>query len=203
MMKKAVKTVISVFLMIALVFSLTGCGEGKKAEAAVNGMFAAFKALDFEKAGEYINLDEMSVGSGDEITGDTAMFMKHLFDRLEYEVVSSEKADKDVVHVVVNVTAVDMKPVMADYFSKALQYAFSMAFSPNPPSDEEAAKKMEEMFKECATKDGLETVTNEVVIEVKNQEGKWIVVPDEDLTDALLGGLSSAVEELDDSLGNE
>ena len=41
-----------------MVFSLSGCGEIKKAENSVNGMFAALKEADVEKVSEYMNLDD-------------------------------------------------------------------------------------------------------------------------------------------------
>ena len=47
---RKIKSIIATLLTFILMLSLTGCGEIKKAETAVNGMFAAFKSLNFEEA---------------------------------------------------------------------------------------------------------------------------------------------------------
>ena len=59
---KKIKSIIAVVLTLVLVFSLTGCGEIKKAETSVNGMFTAFKNLDFEEAQKYVNVDDITNG---------------------------------------------------------------------------------------------------------------------------------------------
>ena len=108
------KRLAALFLAILMLVSFCGCSSPtKQAEASVNGMFSAFKALDFEKAGNYINLDDMKISKleADETTN-YEMFMKSLFDRLDYTIVSSEEVDSETVNVVVKITAVDMKPVL-------------------------------------------------------------------------------------------
>ena len=42
-MKKTLKITTTLILIMAMVLSLSGCGEIKKAENSVNGMFAALK----------------------------------------------------------------------------------------------------------------------------------------------------------------
>ena len=54
------KSITAIILTLILILSLTGCGEIKKAETAVNGMFTAFKNLDFEEAQKYVNVDEIT-----------------------------------------------------------------------------------------------------------------------------------------------
>ena len=61
---------------------------------------------------------------------------------------------------------------------------------------------MMEMFTECVTKDDLAMVTNEVDIKVVKTEGEWKIESDDALSDALLGGLTEAAEELSKSMNN-
>ena len=68
-------------------------------------------------------------GRTDTLSLDDNVFMENLFGKLEYEIVSSEKIDKNTVVVKTKITAVDMKPVLGEFFGKALQYAFANAFS--------------------------------------------------------------------------
>ena len=195
-MKKVTMRVISLIMAVSLMFVFSGCGEVKKAETAVAGMFESFKALDFEKAREYVNVDEIRPGSSGAMTGNMEMFMKNLFDKLTYEIVSSEKIDSNTVNVNTKITAIDMKPVFSEFFTAALQYAMASAFANPQPTEAETAKKMEELFVASASKPDLATVTNEVVIKVVKGEDGWKIASDETLSDALLGGITAAINDI-------
>ena len=200
-MKKISKRFVALLLAMLMLVSLCACSSPtKEAEATVNGMFNAFQSLDFEKAQKYINVSDMKVSQvDDDETTDYEMFMKTLFDRLNYTIISSEEVDSETVNVVVEITAVDMKVVLADYMVSALQYAFANAFADPQPTEEETDKKMEELFVQSATKENLATVTNEVTIKVVKEDGSWKVVSEDSLVDALFGGLIAATEALKDS----
>ena len=85
-MKKTLKITTTLILITAMVFSLSGCGEIKKAENSVNGMFAALKEADVEKVSEYMNLDDFKTDSEDEdsITSNLEMLIKNMFAQLDY-----------------------------------------------------------------------------------------------------------------------
>ena len=194
---KKIKSLIVIILTFILILSLTGCGEIKKAETTVNNMFTAFKALDFEEAQKYVNLDDIKTNeSEDDLTGNEEMFMKNLFDRLDYRIISSEKIDSNTINVTTEVTAIDMKPVLGEFFVEVMKYAFSNAFANPQPTEEETNAKMEELFAASATKPDLATVTNEVVIKVVKSDKAWKVVCDDAFVDAILGGLTTATKEL-------
>lgn len=186
-----------------LMLSLTGCGEIKKAETAVNGMFAAFKKLDFEEAQKYVNIEDITKTDND-TDKNSKLIMETVFDNLNYEIVSSEKIDDNTVIVKTKITATDMKPVMGEFFSKALEYALSTAFSTPHPTEEETNKKMEEILVECASKPDLATVTNEVDIKVIKTESKnWKIEADETFVNAVLGGLAEAAKEMENAFNTE
>lgn len=69
------------------------------------------------------------------------LIMETVFGNLSYEIISSEKVDNNNVVVKTKVTATDMKPVMREFLTKALEYAFSNAFSSPQPTEEETNKK--------------------------------------------------------------
>lgn len=204
-MKMNIKSIASLLLILTMVLSLTGCGEIKKAETTINNTFTALKSLDFETASDYINVDEIMKSEDEEndtLSLDDNVFMENLFGKLDYEIISSEKIDKNTVVVKTKITAVDMKPVLGEFFGKALQYAFANAFSNPQPSEEETNKKMEEMFIECVSKEDLTMVTNEVDIKVVKVDKKWKIESADELSDALLGGLAKAAEELGNSFNS-
>lgn len=187
---------------IMMAFSLVGCGEIKKAESAVEGMFEAFKNFDLAEAQKYVNVDDII--DADNSNGNTELIMKTIFDNLSYEIISSEKVDESNVVVKTKITVTDMKPVMSDFFAKAMEYAFSSAFSNPQPTEEETVKKMEEILIECASKPNLATVTNEIDIKViRNIDKEWKIEVDETLANAILGGMINASKELENALNTE
>ena len=200
---KRFKSITAIILTLILTLSLTGCGEIKKAETAVNGMFTAFKNLNFEEAQKYVNVDEITK-AGEEANENSMLIMETVFDNLSYEIISSEKVDKETVVVKTKVTATDMKPVLGEFLAKALEYAFSNAFADPQPTEEETNKKMEEILVECASKPDLATVTNEVDIKVIKTESKdWKIEADDAVVNALLGGLADAAKEMENAFNTE
>lgn len=201
---KRIKSIIATVLALVLLLSLTGCGEIKKAETAVNGMFTAFKNTDIEAAAKYVDVDEINASEDSSDSISTELVMKTIFNKLDYKIISSEKVDDTTVKVKTEITVTDMKPVLGEFFTNAMQYAFSTAFSNPQPTEEETNKKMEEMFIESASKEDLATVTNEVDITVvKTENNEWKVKSDDTFADALLGGLITAGEELSKAFENQ
>lgn len=201
---RKIKSLLAIVLMFALMFTLAGCGEIKKAEATVNGMFTAFKNADLDAASKYVNVDEINASEDKTYGISTKLVMKTIFNKLDYKILSSEKIDDNTVKVKTEITVTDMKPVLGDFFTKVMQYAFSTAFSDPQPTEEETNKKAEEMFIESASKTDLATVTNEVDIKVfKNKDGEWKVETDDTFADALLGGLLDAAKELGSAFNND
>lgn len=194
---RKIKSIITILLTFVLTLSLAGCGEVEKAETAVNGMFTAFKSLDFEEAQKYVNVEDITE-SGNEANENSMLIMETVFGNLSYEIISSEKVDNNNVVVKTKVTATDMKPVMGEFLMKALEYTFSNAFSDPQLTEEETNKKMEEILVECASKPELATVTNEVDVKVVKTESKeWKIEADDTLVNALLGDLADATKEME------
>lgn len=196
------KRIFAIMLVFVLAMSLAGCGEIKKAETSVNGMFIAFKNLDFDEAQKYVNVED--IANSDESNENTQLIMETVFGNLDYEIIASNKVDSNNVIVKTKITATDMKPVMGEFLTKALQYAFSNAFANPQPTEEETNKKMEEILVECATKPDLATVTNEVDIKVIKTESKeWKIEADDTFVNALLGGLADATKEMENAFNTE
>lgn len=201
MKMKKIKLVIAAILTFALLLSLTGCAEVKKAEKAVNGVFTALKSLDFDAAQKYMDIDEI-VGENNDMN--VIPIMEAIFDDLNYEILSAEKVDSSNVIVKTKITAIDMKPVMTDFTSKSIEYVIANAFADPAPTQEETNKKIEEILIECASGTDLATVTNEVDIKViKTEDKEWKIEADDTFVNALLGGLIKTVEEMDSTLTAE
>ncbi len=193
------KKIVALILSLAMVLSLAGCGEEKKAQEAVINLFEAFKAGDFEKAEGYLLKDADSDETED---GDEDMF-NHVFTKLDYTIVSSGKLDGENVDVTARITAPDMEVAVGDFFSKAIEFALENAFSETPLSDEESAAEMERIFIEATEKEDLGTVTNEVTVKVVKTDEGWKVNSDEAFVDAVTGGMMTALKEMENSMIGE
>lgn len=193
------KKLVALTLSLVMVLSLAGCGEEKRAQETVINLFEAFKAGDFEEAEGYLLKEADSDEAED---GDEDMF-NHVFTKLEYTIVSSEKLDSDNVDVITRITAPDMEVAVGDFFTKAIEFAFENAFSETPLSEEESAAEMERIFIEATEKEDLGTVTNEVTVKVVKTDEGWKVNSDEAFVDAVTGGMMTALKEMENSMIGE
>lgn len=198
-MKRTWKIALVLLLVLSMVLPLTGCGEEKKAEAAVAAMCTALKNGDLETAQAYIDVEELTATDEGLFSADEKTFMTAVFGTVECTIIGSTKQDSDTVLVTAEITNLDMKPVVGTFFQKALQYAFSIAFAEPQPTDEEMNAKMVEMFTESIAEADTEPVNNVVTICVVRQEDGWKIETDDVLVDALSGGLMGALNELSQS----
>lgn len=188
------KKLVAILLSLIMVLSFAGCGETGKAEEAVTNLFEAFKAGDFEKAEEFLYKE------GDTAEDESDDMFNHVFTKIDYEILSSEKIDGETVNVTASVTAPDMKVAVGEFFNNALQFALANAFSENPISDEELSAEMEKMFVEATDKEDLGTVTNEAVIKVIKTHDGWKVESDDEFADVITGRMMTAFKEMEKAM---
>lgn len=190
------KRILSCLLILVLVLSFTSCSKTNKAETAVNDMLASFKALDYEEAHKHISEGNVKdFAPAYDLTGkDATMFMDNLFDELEYKIVSSEKTDANTVNVKTEITAVEMLPVLAQFFLALIEES---AKDPESWQKEEFVySEMDKLLENAASQSDLTTVTNTVTIKVSKIDGKWKIVPDPLFVDALFGNFAEAAAEI-------
>lgn len=203
-MNKKIQKIMYLILGLSCIFLLIGCNQNKKAETTVNNMLTAFKNLDFEEVKKYVNLEDITSSSQIDSTENYLLVMEAISGNLSYEIISSEEIDSNNVTVKTKITVIDIKPVLRDFFGKALEYFIANAFISPQPTEEEIDKKMEEFLVECVSKPDLATVTNEIDINVvKNENNEWKIESDETLINALFGGILDAAKELESSFNTE
>ncbi|MBQ2890367.1 MAG: hypothetical protein IJE44_01815 [Clostridia bacterium] len=199
---KKFKHLTALLLVFVLAFAFVSCGDDavKEAEQTVHNMFSALKAFDLEALNKFVE-DSEDITDTDNalLTENTEEVVKAMFGGVDYKIISSEQIDEDTVNVKTSITAIDMKPVFKDFFASAMQLAFTSAFS--DMSEDELTAKMEEMLWEKITAPDLDKITTEVTLEVSKEDGIWKVDADDNFSDALMGGLEEAVEEIESSFG--
>lgn len=192
---------ITAVLALALALHLVACGgvsPVQQAQAAVDGMFAAIKTLNLEELGKYTDAGEF-LGDADELDqmpGGGEEFLKSLFSKLQYEILGSEQTNEETVYVTTLITAVDMKPVLGQFMSKAMEYAMAHMFDDPAPTDEQMETEMMNIFVQLLSADELDMVNDQAELKVVKTESGWRVEANDSLVDAMLGGLEEAAEEL-------
>ena len=177
-----------------------GGGSTANAEKVVSEMLDAMKKLDFKAVEKYVSLNSIKVTEDENgaIT-DTEEILKAAFSKLDYKILSSEKGENGAVNVETEITTIDMQPIVNEYFKNALKFALENAFVDKKVSDAENKQKMTSFFKDAVSKVGTEMKTSKVKIKVSKESGKWKIVPDDDFSEAVTGGIINAVKNMDDS----
>lgn len=205
-MKKSLKKVLIVILAIIVVAAII-CGgyfltiklQEKSALETVDGLFTALKSGNEEEIKQYINIDdaENNVTEEDASTDimDDNEMAKAMMKNLNYEVVSTDTKINNCT-VKLNVSNKNFKTAIQNYISQAFALAFTSAFG--GMTEEEMNAKMEEYFIEQFNSEDLETVTNELTLDVKKENGKWNINCDkEQLLNVIMPGYSEIADSLE------
>jgi len=162
--------------------------DSKKAEDALENMFASLQSLDFKEAEKYIDISALTVPEGylELVSSDTVR--NCTFDRLEFSILSGpDEISDNEFEALVNVTAIDIKPLMATFIREYLQMTYDATQSQSPSQLGIAGTTA--FFSDIAANPDLATVDNEVTVNIQLIDGAWMVVPDNNLINALYGGV--------------
>ena len=173
-------------LVLAMILAFTACGSKNKPEDAVIGLVDALKNMDMEKTEEYINSGSLtSVNVEDLPDGD--MVIEAAFTNLSLEIVDVQKEGDSAV-VKSKISTLDLEAVMGQCTTMVMQELFTGKIT-----EEQSDGRVEELFKETISKEGLPQNTTEVDVSVKRTDGKWRVISDDNFQNAISGGFLGAV----------
>lgn len=202
-MKKSIKMITVAVLLFSMLFTFAGCNSVKKADETVTKMFEALKVSDFETVKKYANFDavELNIGhkekdKAQENAEESQYIISKILSTLQYEIVSSEKVDENNVTVVAKVTNINTKPVAQKVIKKLVAMSLTNALYGESFDDDEKAEELFEYFKSELEKTDLETVTRTVTIKVSKVDKKWQVMVDNELFDAMFGGLPELINKV-------
>ncbi|MDO4377928.1 MAG: DUF5105 domain-containing protein [Erysipelotrichia bacterium] len=180
------KKILTILLSLTMILSLTACAQ--KPETAVK------EFLDKCKSG---NLEEIADYNDEVLDEEYAEIFKSIISNVTYKISGAEQTADDEAIVKTQITTVDMSETFQNIISETLTWAFGQALSGKEPTEEETYDKMMELFNSSVEKNKDKTKTFDLDIQViKDSDGKWQVDIDDDLIDALSGGLYSSVEEM-------
>ena len=170
-----------------------GSGGAKDAEKAVVNLFDSLIALDFESAEEYIDISALKIPDGYISIIDKETLMNATFDKLEYEITAkADKTGESEFEVAVSITAVNIKHLMAELVKGYTQFELDAIKAGTIPGQTENDKKIEELLGEFTADPDIGTLTTKTNIKVNRENKSCYIIPDEDLTNALFGGVISA-----------
>ena len=200
-MKKVLKILLIVLLIIILIvggYFIALNTTKKQALDTVDKMFIALKTGDQEQIKQYINIEnetEENETTEENIAEDQDM-EKAMLKNLNYEVVSTDVKINECT-VKLNVSNKNLKTVFANYMSKAFSVAFSQAFG--EMTEEEMDTQLKQYFEEQYNSDDVETVTTEITINMKKQDGKWNIDGDDE---AFVNAILPGYKEIEETVNN-
>ncbi|HLR20494.1 MAG TPA: DUF5105 domain-containing protein [Tissierellaceae bacterium] len=193
---------LALFLILVLSLSiLASCtdetDDRETPEEAVENALTAIKELDIETAEKYFDYDDLIEEYEDEDMEidilESEEDIKPVFANLEFEILSSEVGE-DTAIVETEITNINMETIMDEY----IEQSFSLAMENIFEEDENLEEEIKEIFIELIERNDNELVTSTVDINLRRIEDSWEIDMDDELADAITGGLISIVDSLED-----
>lgn len=180
-------TVIVVLLVATLltVMIVTSSAPKKSLEALLTNL----KAGDFTKAQEYLSGEINNLGLDEES-------QKLLFDKLNWKVNKVTETDDNNATIEVDITTKDIESIINNYARKVLD-AVRGAISGNDSAENVSSQDFKDYFVEQLKNDDIQTTTVNATINTVKEDGKWKIVSDESLENAILPGLEEAISTLE------
>ncbi len=176
-----ITTAIAVVAIIAVVVILTILMvTSSNPKKSVDGLLTNLKAGDFEKAQEFMtgedSIEEDSLNEEAQ---------KYLFDKLSWKIKNITEENENAT-IELEVTNKDFKTIMTNYSQKIVKAVFG-----GESMTEETSNKY--LLEELKSEE-VQTTTLTKNIQAVKEDGKWKIVGNEDLTNALLPGLEEAID---------
>ncbi len=183
-------------ILIAVVVVALGIGgylykEGNPfitPKTVADNFLLAVEKTDFQTAGQYAvqnndiaaKLDKANSPEGEKI-------VKAVFPKVSHKIISSTQSG-DTAQVVASITSPDLLRIVSSVLGQLMPVAFASAFSEKPEA-ENMDLLAEQYFMNAITDPNVPMTTNEVTINLTKKDGKWLIVPNDDLVNALTGNI--------------
>lgn len=198
-MKKTLKPLLY-FLLISLLFTLTGCGP--KSEDSVKGFLDSFKKYDFKTSQTYILADTSKYSpTSNTNSPEQEKMVKGMLEKISYEIVSS-KVDGDNATVTTKITSPDMLKIMSESISTLLPLVLTSALS-----GENDSKKTEELiettFLNNIKNPNAPLTSSTIDIKLVKTNGEWKIKADDSFLNALTGNLYTALKSFGENMNKQ
>lgn len=199
--------VAAMIFAVAILVSLPACSLTRTpAKNVVDAALKAAQTVDTESIQTYWGDGSFKDLEADEYQETKMEIMKLMLNGMTYNIVNSvEDAKAGVATITVEITNVDMQKIMTSFLTQMLSKAFTYAFMPEDqqPTDDEMNTMYLEDLTTLLSQDNNPTVTNTVDIELNLVDNAWKIVPSEEAVDAMLGGISSFTDALENAFASD
>ena len=178
-LSKILVVVVVLAIAVLLTVMIVTSSDPKK---STDGLLTNLKAGDFEKAQEF--LSGTSLINDNKFDEETE---KLLFDKLEWKITKITKENENAT-IELEVTNKNFQSIISSYMQKALKAAFG--------GENVEQSEIENYFKDELKNEQVEKTTNNVTIKAVKENKKRKIVADDTLVDALLPGLSDAINSI-------
>ena len=201
------RTCLALLLGLSLLLGLAACGARTSAQETTEKGLEALRdwnvlalpqnwntdglSLEDLDALSQVNQDLESLGlSLEDVAGLAGPMTRHL----SWQVISAqEDAAAGTATVTVDLTNLDMAPILGQFLQTALGDALGSAFlsQDQQPTQEEVLQQYLQTLTDLLNQEDLDTKTTTVDVSLTLVDGQWKITLDEALLDALSGGLLS------------
>lgn len=193
-MNKKLTAIFALIIMSLMI--LPACSpKGETPEQATTNALNAIRDMKTSTIQKYLVYEDF-MGSEVEELGEDEEYVKLIFRHLSHNILSSS-IDGETSTVKVEVTNINMAVILTEYFQQAFAFTFSNAFSEDPLSEEEVNELTEQMLVDLLKKDDVELTTSTITIALTKTDSSWKLEVDDVFRDAILGGMLSAMEDID------
>ncbi len=171
-------------VILAFVFVLSACSGAGSAREAINGFTNGLKAHDYIQAMKYVDeRDSLS------FNGNTEPIMNAVADSLSVSILS-----EGMNTVKLEVTTIDLREVYHTATVLVIDEYYDAALSGETVSEKEMRNAIISKAIALAGQPGVPTVTTQIEVNMKNEEGKWYIIMDANAYNVFTGYMTSANE---------
>ena len=190
------KKVISLILALGMLLSLAACSSSSPEDTVRQGL-DALKNLDQETVNQVFesgdsSVSDLSLDSEDETSQE---INKQVFGALTYKITGSN-VDGDTATVTTEITTKDMSTIFSDLMQEAMSLYMQQG---GQASSEDLQQQLVDTMKEKLSSAGTATNTVDITVN-KDSEGQWKIAMDQDLANALTGGMINAITQMGQSM---
>lgn len=191
------RKIILLFISALLVFTLVACSSKETPKEVVEKGISAIKNLDLIQIQKYFNAEDITDENdvfGEDFDIENAEIFALMTKNISYEIINEDTGDKSAT-VEAKITNINMAIIMREFITQALILAFEQ-MGETEVDEEEMQKQMEDLLIDLLSKEDNEMITTEVNIKLNEVDGEWKIDLNDELVNALFGGLSSVVDEI-------
>lgn len=199
------RRMLTLALGLVLLFSAAACGTSRpSAQSVTESAIQAIQKGDLASLQTYWD-DDLLDSDDLSLKDQEAAFLKALTKNLTYKIVSAQEDEKAGTAVVtVEFTNADMTEAVGSLMETLLSDAFQYALLPEDqqPSDDELEARYLTKFTDYLNGTDLPTKTTKVDIPLTLEDNQWKIAPNEEIADAMFGGLLTVANSMEDAFSD-